>query len=318
MLHAIAVAAQLRIADLLADSPRTAAALAQATGSHADALYRLLRALSSAGVFAERPGRAFALTPISRLLRADVAESMHSVAVLAGESWRSAWYDLPYAVRTGRSAFDHRYGTSFYEWIAKDRSAAYRFDEVMRNTWESLRGEVVPAYDFSRASKIVDVGGGSGALMEAILAASPDAAGAILESPVIAGEARRRLRDAGLGRRCRVIAGDFVRSVPDGGDLYVLAFVIHNWDDRRAIRILGNCRRAMTADGHVLVIEGIVPAAPGRSPAKVHDLEMLVFMPGGRERTRSEYSTLFASAGLQLRRVIPTRTSASLMVTAAT
>jgi ubiquinone/menaquinone biosynthesis C-methylase UbiE len=199
----------------------------------------------------------------------------------------------------------------------KERNAACRFDEVMRRNWESLRDGVVPAYDFSRASTIVDVGGGSGALMEAILAASPDSAGTILESPAIVGETRRRLHDAGLSRRCRVIAGDFVRSVPDGGDIYVLAFVIHNWDDRQAVRILRNCRRAMTAGGHVLVIESVVPAGPGQSPAKVHDLEMLVFMPGGRERTRPEYSTLFASAGLQLKRMIPTCTSASLMVTAA-
>ena len=173
----------------------------------------------------------------------------------------------------------------------------------------------MPAYDFSVASKIVDVGGGTGALMEAILAASPDSAGAILESPVIARETRRRLRDAGLGRRCRVIAGDFVRSVPGGGDIYILAFVLHNWDDHRAIRILRNVSRAMSAGGQLLVIESIVPARPGPSPAKVHDLEMLVFMTGGRERTQPEYSTLFASAGLQLRRVIATRTTVSLMVT---
>jgi ubiquinone/menaquinone biosynthesis C-methylase UbiE len=260
----------------------------------------------------------FALTPLSQLLRADVAGSMRSVAVLAGEPWRAAWYDLSYAVRTGRSAFGHRHGTSFYEWLAKGGDAAFRFDEVMRHNWETLRDEVVPAYDFSRASQIVDVGGGSGALMEAILAATPDAAGAILESPAIAGETRRRLRDAGLASRCRVVAGDFHEGVPDGGDLYVLAFVTHNWDDREAVRILRNCRRTMTAAGRVLVIESLVPAGPGPSPAKVHDLEMLVFMPGGPERTRSEYSDLFASADLELTRVIPTRTSASLMVAAAT
>jgi hypothetical protein len=316
MLHAIAVAAELRIPDLLADSPRTAAALAEATGSHAETLFRLLRALSSAGVLAERPGRSFALTPISQLLREDVAGSMHSTAVLAGEPWRAAWYDLSYTVRTGRSAFRRRYGTSLYRWLARHPGAATRFDHVMRHSWESLRDEVVPAYDFSRASKIVDVGGGSGALMEGILVASPESAGVILESPVIVRETRRRLRAAGLSRRCRVIAGDFVRSVPAGGDIYVLAFVIHNWDDRRTVRILRNCRRAMTAHGRVLVIESIVPDAPGPSPAKVHDLEMLVFMPGGRERTRSDYNTLFASAGLKLRRVVSTRTSASLMVTA--
>jgi SAM-dependent methyltransferase len=317
ILHAIAAVSQLAIPDLLASGPRTAADLAAATGSHEDALYRLLRALASAGVLAERPGRRFALTPISQLLRTGVPGSMRSVAVLAGEQWRRAWYDLPHAVRTGRPAFDRVHGASFYDWLSTDRDAYRRFDEVQQYKWATLLEEVVPAYDFSGASLVVDVGGGSGTLIGAILAANPEQSGVLLEAPLIATEARRRLRAAGLARRCRVIAGDFARSVPSGGDLYILAFVLHNWDDRAAVRILRNCRRAMTPGGRVLVIEGIVPQGPRPSPAKVRDLEMLVFAPGGRERTRREYRALLEAAGLRLSRVIATSTSARLIVAAA-
>ena len=313
ILHAIAVAARLEIPDLLARGPRTTVALAQATGSHEDALYRLLRALASARVFAERPGRRFALTPISRLLRTGVPGSMHAIAVLAGERWGTAWYGLPDAVRTGRPAFERVHGESFYDWLATDRGAARRFDEVMRYTWEALREEVVAAHDFSDASCIVDVGGGSGLLVETILARNAAATAVLLETPAIAAEARRRLRAAGLGRRCRVVSGDFLRSVPSGGDVYVLAFVLHNWDDRRAVRILRNCRRAMAAGGRVLVVESVVPPGRGPSVTKVHDLEMLVFMPGGRERTRAEFRELLAAAGLRLSRVTATRTSVSVL-----
>jgi SAM-dependent methyltransferase len=317
VLHAIAVASRLAIPDLLADGPRSAAALARATGSHEDALYRLLRALASVNVFAERPGRRFALTPSSRLLRTGVPGSMRSVAVLAGEGWRRAWYDLPHAVRTGRPAFERLYGGSLYDWLATERTASRRFDEAMRYKWETLREEVLAAFDFSSASPIVDVGGGSGMLIEAIVDRCADAEGVLIETAVIAAEARRRLRDAGLGRRCRVVAGDFLNSVPKGGDLYILAFVLHNWDDRRAARILRNCRRAMADGGRVLVLESVVPTGTRPSPAKVHDLEMLVFTAGGRERTRAEYRALLAAADLRLSRVTATRTSASLLVAAA-
>jgi SAM-dependent methyltransferase len=317
IIHAIALASQLAIPDLLAAGPRTAADLAQATGSHEDALYRVLRALASAGVLAERTRRRFALTPISQLLRTGVPGSMRSVAILAGEPWRQAWYELPHAVRTGRPAFDRGHGASFYDWLSTDREAARRFDEVQQYKWEALLEEVLRAYDFSHASRIVDVGGGSGTLIEAILAANPEQSGVLVEAPVIAAEARRRLHAVGLGRRCRVTAGDFARSVPSGGDLYVLAFVLHNWGDRAAVRILRNCRRAMPAGGRVLVVESILPEHLRPSPVKLGDLEMLVFMAGGRERTRREYRSLLEAAGLRLTRVIPTRTSASLLVTAA-
>jgi SAM-dependent methyltransferase len=304
ILHAIALVSDLSIPDLLAGGPRTAADLAEATGSHEDSLYRVLRALASAGVLAEERDGTFALTPISQLLRTDVPDSLHAVAVLAGEPWRRAWYDLPHAVRTGQPAFGRGDGAAFYDSLAKDPVASRRFDDAMRLKWETLAGEVLRAYDFSHASQIVDVGGGSGMLLEAILDAHPRAAGVLFETQAMGIEAR--------GRR-RAATGDFFDAVPNGGDLYVLAFVLHNWDDDAAVTILRNCRRAMADGGRVIVIESIVPDDPCPSAAKIHDLEMLVFMPGGRERTQAEYGALLAEAGLRLGRVIPTRTSASLL-----
>jgi len=308
ILHAIALAARLGIPDLLERGPRTADDLARETRSDAESLYRFLRALASEGVLGEMPGRRFGLTPVSRLLTTDAPESMRSVAVLAGERWRMTWYDLEHAVRTGRPAFDRLYGSSFYEWLGQEPEAARRFEEAQRFKWESLREDVVAAHDFSDAARIVDVGGGSGMLLEAILERAPDATGVLVETPVIAAEARRR-----LGPRCEVLAGDFLKAVPEGGDVYVLAFVLHNWDDRRAARILRNCRRAMKPGGRVLVVETILPSGRRPSPAKLHDLEMLVFMSGGRERTRAEYRTLFEDAGLRPGRVVSTPSSASIL-----
>jgi hypothetical protein len=240
---------------------------------------------------------------------------MRPLAVLAGDPWRRAWYDLPHAVRTGRSAFEHAYGASFHDWLAANGDAARRFDGAMRHTWEALAGDVLLAFDFSGFDRIVDVGGGSGSLLAAILGRNQLPSGVLLDVPAIAAEARERMSAAGLGARCQVVGGDFLTAVPGGGDLYILAFVLHNWDDERAIRILGNCRRAMTAGGRVLIVETIVPDDLRPSPAKIHDLEMLVFMPGGRERTRAEYGGLVEEAGLRLQRVIATRSSAGLIET---
>lgn len=304
MLHAIALAARLGIPDLVEQGPRSADELARATRTDAESLYRFLRALASEGVFAEKPGRRFALTPVSRLLRTDAPGSMRSLAVLAGERWRMTWYDLEHAVRTGRPAFDRLYGSTFYEWLGQEPEAARRFEDAQSFKWETLAADVAAAHDFSEATRIVDVGGGSGRLLEAILERAPGATGVLVETPVVAAEAKRR-----VGPRCEVVEGDFLQRLPAGGDVYVLAFVLHNWDDRRAARILRNCRRAMSPGGRVLVVETLLPS----SSAKLHDLEMLVFMGGGRERTRAEYRALFEAAGLEPGRIVATPTSASVL-----
>jgi SAM-dependent methyltransferase len=311
--QAISVAARLGIPDLVARRPRGARALARATGVRADPLYRLLRALADAGVFRELPRRRFGRTLLSDLLRGDVRGSLRAVALLAGEPWRRVSYDLAGALRHRRSPFERAHGMPLYAYLAR-RPAAFRlFAEVMEEHWPLLRRAVRAFRTLARARTIVDVGGGSGALLAAILEMNPGATGIVLDLPAAAAIARRRLAAAGLARRGRAVAGDFFRRLPPGGDVYVLAFVLHNWDDRRALAILKRCRPAMSLQARLVIIEVLVPR-PGRpSPARLHDLEMLVFTPGGRERTPAEYRTLLSAAGFRLRRIVDTRTPVSFV-----
>src|SRR5262245_14412259 len=242
---AISLATRLGVPELLAHRPRSVAALARATRSHPGTLYRVLRALATVGVLAEHRGRRFARTPLSDLLRRGVPGSLRAPALLAGEPWRRVAYDLPTAVRRGRSPFPRAYGADFYGYLGGHRGRYEMFLEAMECHWPVLAPAVVRAGRLTGARRVVDVGGGPGDLMRAILEASPAAAGVVLETPAAAVRARRRLAAAGLSRRCRVVAGDFFRRVPRGGDAYVLAFVLHNWNDRRAATILARCRAAM-------------------------------------------------------------------------
>ena len=307
--HAISVAASLGLADLLERGARDAGSLARATGTHEESLHRLLRALSAVGVFNQR-GRRFALTPMSHLLRSETPDSMRSVAALASTPWRRAAFGLLYSVRTGRSAFEREFGQSFYAYLSTHRSEGRLFADVMAYNWRTMGRAILDSYDFGRAHTIVDVGGGSGAMLETILRRHPDVRGILVETPAMAAEARRRFRQSRLTARCTVSGRGFFRPLPEGS-AYVLAFVLHNWDDKRATAILRGCRRAMGPRGRLLVIESLL----GRqSPfAAVHDLEMLLYMRGGKERSLAEYRRLLESAGLSLRRVIRTTTTASLL-----
>jgi SAM-dependent methyltransferase len=309
---AISLATRLGIPDLVVRGPRRVSALARATRSHPDTLYRLLRALAAVGVFAERRGRRFARTPLSDLLRAGVRGSLRAPALLAGESWRRVAYDLPAAVRSGRSPFPRAHGDDFYAYLARHPARYRLFLDAMEYHWPELARAVVRAGRLMRARCVVDVGGGPAALMQVILETNPVATGVVLEAPAAAARARRSLVAAGLGRRCRVVAGDFFRSVPRGGDAYVLAFVLHNWDDRRVARILARCRAALGAGARLLVVEALVPADGRPAVAQVHDLEMLVFTDG-RERTAAEYSALLEASGFRLHRITAVAGGASVL-----
>jgi O-methyltransferase domain len=313
--QAISVATRLGIPDRVARRPCGVSTLARLTRTNPEALHRMLRALASAGIFAELPRRRFGATVLSEVLRAGVAGSLRPVAVLAGERWRRAMYDLRRSVNTGRSAFTLRHGIPFYAYLASHPDQLQVFAEAMAYKWMGITATILGAWDFSRARTIVDIGGASGALVEAILRCSPQTRAIVFDLPGAAALAKRSLAAAGLTRRAQVIAGDFFRHVPGGGDTYVLAFVLHNWDDARAITILKRCRAALSSTAELLIIETPVPPDGRPSPAKVHDLEMLVFMPGGRERTLAEYGALLASAGLRLRRVVRTGTPLAILET---
>lgn len=304
--QAVHVAATLGIADLLRDQPRTSDELAEATGAHADSLYRLLRALAALGVLREEHGRRFALTPVGELLRSDAEGSLHGWAAFVGRPyiWQ-AWSALRDSVRTGENAFRHVYGTSVWEYRAGNPEEAAIFDGAMAALTRGDIGAVLDAYDFSRFGTVVDVGGGNGALLGALLAAYPTVCGVLFDQEHVVAAADELLRTAGVADRCEIVAGSFFDDVPPGGDAYVLKSIVHDWEDAEAAAILRVCRRAAGEESVLLVVERELGAPNEDASAKLSDLNMLV-AAGGRERTADEYAQLFDVAGFRLVRVVPT------------
>ncbi len=307
MTQCLYVAAKLGIADLLKDGPRPAEELAQASGAQPSALFRLLRALAAAGVFQQLPDARFALNPAAEYLCRDAPGSLHAWAILAGEQPYPAWGQLLHSVQTGDTAFEHLHGMTHWQYLAANPEASRVFNEAMSENVRASTAAIVAAAEFSRFACIVDVGGGQGTLLAAILRANPAVRGVLLELAQVVPSARELLQAAGLADRCEVVAGSFQEAIPGGGDAYIFKDVLHNWDDATATRILRNCRQARQAGHTLLIIERVFPS--GRlalGPALV-DLRMLV-MIGGRARTVEEYQPLLSAAGFALTRVSPTGT----------
>jgi O-methyltransferase domain len=304
--QAASVVATLGVADELADGPREVGELAGAVGAHGPSLHRVLRVLADYDLVQELPGRRFALTATGAPLRRDVPGSLRGLAIYAGMPFRQhAVTGLLASVRTGKPAFEQVHGQSLFEYLQEHPDAAAAFDAAMADLSRVWIAPVVDAYDFSPFSRVVDVGGGTGALLAAILSAHPDLRGTLFDLPHVVGGAERHLTSAGVGDRCEVVAGDFFDGVPAGGDAYLLANVIHDWDDEHAVRILRNCRAAIGTHGRVLLAEEVLPDTPSPSLTKLMDLAMLVITPDGRQRTPTQYRALFERAGLRLSRVLP-------------
>ncbi len=306
--QAIYVAAKLGIADLLKDGPKNDGELAKATGTHGRSLYRLLRALASVGVFAEAEDGRFGLTPLGECLQTGIPGSVRAITINHGERLYRPWGELLHSVRTGEPAVKH-----VFECLAQNPESAAIFTEAMAEFTTQVSTAVVAAYDFSRCSKIVDVGGGNGTLLLSILQANPQMSGVLFDLPYVVEDARKHIAATDLTGRCEVVAGDFFASVPGGGDAYILKSIIHDWDDERALKILQNCHRAMAENGKLLLVEGVIP--PGNEPffGKLVDLNMLV-MAGGGEHTEAEYRALFAAAGFTLTNVVPLQSPFSFSV----
>jgi hypothetical protein len=294
--QAIHVAAVLGIADLLGDGPRGVEELASATGADERSLYRLLRALAGVGVFREEAGRAFSSTPLSDHLRRDAPETLYGWAAFAGAPlvWQ-AWGDLEHSVRTGENAIRHLHGMDIWEYRARDPAERAAFDRAMTDMTRGVNRSLLAAYDFGRFSTIVDVGGGRGALLAALLDAHPGLSGVLFDRPEVVEGVAAEL-DPGVADRIEIIGGSFFDAVPDGGDAYLLKAIIHDWEDAEARAILTACRRAARPGASVLVIDRELGAPNADAAAKFGDLNMLV-LPGGCERTTDEFAMLFASAG---------------------
>jgi hypothetical protein len=294
--RALHVAAVLGIADELKDDERTSDDLAAAVGAHPETLYRLLRALASVGVLREGDGRTFSLTEAGYDLRSDSPTTIAGWASFNGtaEYW-TAWGELEHSVRTGENAFRHVFGTDVWTYRSEHPETSPPFDRAMGELTRRANQAIVGAYDFGRFETVVDVGGGRGALLRAILDANPGVSGILFDQPHV-------VADVELPERASAVGGSFFESVPEGADAYVLKWIIHDWEDPEARAILETCRQAMSPNASVLVVERVV-GPPNEDPeAKFSDLNMLV-MPGGRERTEDEFAKLFESAGLRLEHV---------------
>jgi SAM-dependent methyltransferase len=304
--RAVYVAAKLGIADLLADGPASAEELARATGTHEPSLYRVLRLLAALDVLDEVEPRSFGLTVLGDRLRSDAPAGMRSWAVfLEAVGGLQPFEHIVETVRTGTPGIDIAFGMGLFEFLARHPDNAATFDAAMSERTAAFAPSVADGYDFSDLRSVVDVGGGQGTLLAEILGRHCHLRGTVFESAAVAARAEAVLDRADLADRCELLAGDFFEKVPTGADCYVLANVLHDWDDERAVDILRNCRQSMARGGRVLIVERLIPDPPGDAvPALLSDLNMLV-ITGGQERTTAEYARLLARAGLKLGTVHP-------------
>jgi orsellinic acid C2-O-methyltransferase len=316
MSQAVSVAAELRIADFLASGRNDVDELARATDTHAPSLHRLLRALTSLELCIEREDGSFALGPMGSLLRTDAPDSLRSWVLWCGKYQWPVWGNLLYSVKTGESARKLSTGTDDFGHLERDSTAAAVFNDAMVELTRLIASEVVGAYDFAGMQRIVDVGGGHGALLAAVLEVHPDAHGVVYDLPHAIEGAKAYLARKGLAERCERVAGDFFTSVPGGADAYLLKNIIHDWNDERSAVLLRNCRRAMSQTGRLLLVERIMPgrleASSCHRAVAWADLTMLLGT-GGCQRTQAEFRSLLDSSGFILTRVIPTALEFSIL-----
>mgnify|MGYP003945918625 CR=1 FL=1 len=306
MSRAVWVAAKLGLADLLKSGPKTAEELAQATSTHAPSLFRILRALASAGVFKKENDERFGLTPLSETLITDAPGSTRWFIISElGQEHYPAWGNLMHSVKTGEVAFDDFFGMDVWKYFSQNPEDAAVFNDSMSANTAAVNEAITSLYDFSKFNKIVDVGGGHGGLITSILQKNADVAGVLFDAPEVIEGARAKLEAAGVADRCEAVAGNFFEAVPEGGDAYVMKWIIHDWEDEKAIAILKNCRQHTQSGDRLIIVDCVVPENDEPDFSKTFDLNMLV-MTGGKERTAAEFQELLAAAGFKLLRVIPT------------
>jgi hypothetical protein len=310
---ALYAAAKLRLADHLADGPKGVADLARATGANEDALYRVLRLLASVGIFEESASRHFANNAASTTMRTGTPGSVYDLALWMADPFHFRVYaDAMHSVMTGLPAVEKTVSGPVFDYFRDNPEQS----EVFNNAMTAFSAFVIPAaleaYDFSGIRTLVDIAGGHGQVLTSILLAHPGMRGVLFDLDHVIAGAIPRIAQLGLSDRCTTATGDFFKAVPEGGDAYIMKHIIHDWDDDRAATILRNIRAAMAPGARVILIESVL--APGNAPdlGKLIDLEMLL-MPGGRERTEEEFRALFARAGFELTRVVPTKSPLSVL-----
>jgi hypothetical protein len=301
---AISAAAQFGIADYLESGPKSPKELASLTGTQEQPLYRLLRANASVGVFTELEDGRFAQTPLSEPLRTNAKPCVRNMAMMLTDDWHiRSWEQLPWCVETGKPASYKLNGIPMFDWMAQHPEKTVNFNNAMTDLSQGDAAAVVQSYDFSRFEHIVDVAGGHGTLLAAILEQAPKSRGTLFDMPhVIEGAKKARILER-FGDRCTLEAGSFFEFLPPA-DAYMMKYIIHDWYDPECIKILSNCRKGIRPGGRLLVVDQVVPAGNDPAISKIVDIEMLV-LPGGMERTEQQFRDLFAASGFRLERIIP-------------
>ncbi|GAA1950688.1 methyltransferase [Amycolatopsis minnesotensis] len=299
MTHAVRAAADLKLLDAVGSGTRAAAAVATELGTPAETTTRLLRALTALGLCTEpRPGE-FSATAAGALMRSDHPASMHAfVETFTDPVMTSAWPELPFSVRTGRTAFDEVHGKPFFAYLREEPEKSALFNDAMRDGTRAVAETLPNCFDFGPYRTVLDIGGGDGTLISPVLRENPHLRGIVFDSGEGGAQAPERLAAAGVGDRCAVAAGDFFSAVPAGAEVYLIKSILHDWDDDRSTTILGHCRSVIPADGRLLIVEPVLPetADPALARLYLSDLNMLVNV-GGRERTRADFEALCARAG---------------------
>jgi hypothetical protein len=306
---------RLKIPDLLAEGPLPVADLARKTGTNADALYRVLRFLAGSGVFAESPGRVFALTPMSDLLRSGVPNSMRDMVLFLGNQFHfKVCSDLSYSLQTGKPAVEHVYGKPCFDVLFGDPEIAYDFNMAMTSFSRQIAPALLEAYDFSGIDTLMDVAGGHGAVLCEVLSRYPQMKGILFDMPNVIEEANCHICNLKMDHRCTTVTGDFFQHIPAGADAYYMQHIIHDWADEPALKILGHCRSALAGQksGRLIIVDNVIPENSQPHPGKLLDLEMLL-MPGGRERTEPEWHELLGNAGFEITRIVPLKAAESVI-----
>jgi hypothetical protein len=302
---AISAAAHFGLADHLESGPKTVKELAALTGATERPLYRLLRATASVGVFTEREDGSFAQTPLSEPLRSNAKPCVRNMAMMLTDDWHiRAWEQLPWCIETGKPASYKLHGKGMFDWMEQHPEKTRNFNNAMTDMSQGDAAAIVQSYDFTSFEHIVDVAGGHGTLLAAILDQAPRLRGTLFDLPhVIEGAQKARILER-FANRSTLEAGSFFEAVPPA-DAYIMKFIIHDWYDPECVKILSHCRKGIRSGGRLLVVDQVVPAGNEPGVAKLMDLEMLV-LPGGMERTEKEFRELFAASGFRLERIIPT------------
>jgi len=312
--RSVYLAARLKLADAIGDGERALPDLAAKTGTHPAALRRLMRALTSHGFFRECEDGRYAQSPLSETLRSGRPGSMRGLAEAElGHDHYEAWGQIETCLRQDGTAFERLYGMPIWRYYGEHPETEALFAEAMSNFTTIAHAGILGSYEFPRFKTAVDVGGGHGAFLKAVLDPHPDARGILFDVPTVIAEAEQAGAITGdASRRIQPVAGDFFKEVPAGGDLYLLKFILHDWKDEPSIQILSSVRKAIKPGGRLVIVEIVLPKASEPHVGPLIDLNMMV-MTGGIERTEMEYRQLLASSGFRLERVVATKSPFSII-----